>query len=49
MSTFFSVLGAVGIAILLVTLSLMTFLVAGAIFGVGAGVYKLRELLSSSS
>ncbi len=49
MSTFFSVAGAVGVAILLVSVSLMAFLVVGAIFGVGAGIYKLRDALSSSS
>lgn len=46
MSTFFSVTGAVGIAILLVSVSLIAFLVAGAIFGIGAGIYKLRESLA---
>ncbi|WP_156926083.1 hypothetical protein [Glycomyces arizonensis] len=49
MSTFFSVAGAVGIAVLLVSVSLLAFLVVGAIFGVGVGVYKLRDLVSSSS
>ena len=38
MSTFFSVVGAIGIAIALVTISLLTFLVTGAIFGIGVGV-----------
>ncbi|WP_460544979.1 hypothetical protein [Glycomyces halotolerans] len=47
MSTFLSVTGAVGVAILLVSVSLMAFLVAGAIFGVGAGMYKLRDMMSS--
>lgn len=49
MSTFFSVAGAVGVAILLVSVSLMAFLVVGAIFGVGAGIYKLRDVMSTSS
>ena len=48
MSTFFSVVGAVGVAFLLVSVSLIAFLVAGAIFGVGAGIYKLRDVLSST-
>lgn len=47
MSTFFSVAGAVGVAIMLVSVSLIAFLVAGAIFGVGAGIYKLRDVMSS--
>jgi hypothetical protein len=46
-STFFSVLGAIGVAALLVSVSLIAFLIVGAIFGVGAGIYKLREALSS--
>jgi small-conductance mechanosensitive channel len=46
-STFFSVAGAVGVAIMLVSVSLIAFLVAGAIFGVGAGIYKLRDVVSS--
>ncbi|HEY1093176.1 MAG TPA: hypothetical protein VGE61_00620 [Glycomyces sp.] len=49
MSTFFSVVGAIGIAIALVTVSLLTFLVTGAIFGIGVGVAKLRDALSTSS
>ncbi|WP_199044590.1 hypothetical protein [Glycomyces salinus] len=46
MSTFFSVVGGVGVAILLVSVSLMAFLVVGAIFGVGAGIAKLRDALT---
>ncbi|MEV3936103.1 hypothetical protein AB0K52_09035 [Glycomyces sp. NPDC049804] len=49
MSTFFSVVGAIGIAIALVTISLLTFLVTGAIFGIGVGVAKVRDALSTSS
>ncbi|WP_156036815.1 hypothetical protein [Glycomyces sp. NRRL B-16210] len=49
MSTFFSVVGAIGIAFVLVTVSLLTFLVTGAIFGIGVGVSKLRDALSTSS
>ncbi|GAA2150167.1 MULTISPECIES: hypothetical protein [Glycomyces] len=49
MSTFFSVVGAIGIAIALVTVSLLTFLVTGAIFGIGVGVAKVRDALSTSS
>jgi hypothetical protein len=48
-STFFSVVGAIGIAIALVTVSLLTFLVTGAIFGIGVGVAKVRDALSTSS
>jgi hypothetical protein len=32
---------------MLVSVSLIAFLVAGAIFGVGAGIYKLRDVVSS--
>lgn len=49
MSTFFSVIGAIGIAIVLVTVTLLTFLVTGAIFGIGVGVAKVRDALSTSS
>ncbi|WP_158630455.1 hypothetical protein [Glycomyces terrestris] len=49
MSTFFSVVGAIGIAIALVTVSLLTFLITGAIFGIGVGVAKMRDALSTSS
>ncbi|MBO3735886.1 hypothetical protein [Glycomyces niveus] len=49
MSTFFSVVGAIGIAIALVTVSLLTFLVTGAIFGIGVGIAKVRDALSTSS
>ncbi|MCC3763011.1 hypothetical protein K3N28_08000 [Glycomyces sp. TRM65418] len=49
MSTFFSVIGAVGIAIVLVTVSLLTFLVTGAIFGIGVGAAKVRDVLSTAS
>jgi hypothetical protein len=48
-STFFSVVGAIGIAIVLVTISLLTFLVTGAIFGIGVGVARMRDALSTSS
>ena len=46
LSTFLSVAGAVGVAILLVSVSLAAFLVVGAIFGAGVGIYKLREALT---
>lgn len=49
MSTFFSLVGAVGIAIALVTVSLLTFLVTGAIFGIGVGVAKVRDALTTAS
>jgi len=48
-STFFSVVGAIGIAIALVTVSLLTFLVTGAIFGIGVGIARLRDALSPAS
>ena len=49
MSTFFSVVGAIGIAIALVTVSLLTFLIAGAVFGIGVGTARLRDAFSRAS
>lgn len=49
MSTFFSVVGAIGIAIALVTVSLLTFLITGAVFGIGVGVARVRDALSPAS